>query len=233
MMTGSRFIQHHPCPKCGSKDNLAEYSNSYYCFGCKYYKKKDDIQALRERVQDNSSVDKIGYALDTTDNIPQKAMQWLLKYNITQQEIDDNGICWSNPDMLVLHNSTTYWQSRVFSNITTQKYKSWGQKPILMYGSIDNHKRTVLTEDILSAITVSRVKGIIGIPMLGTSLSKELQNRLQQMKNPVYVWLDRDVSKKSIRMKNHLRSLGLTAKSIITNEDPKAYTKQQTEKILI
>ena len=34
------FIKHEPCPSCGSKDNLARYSdNSAYCFGCDYSEK--------------------------------------------------------------------------------------------------------------------------------------------------------------------------------------------------
>jgi twinkle protein len=34
------FVQHEPCPKCGSKDNLARYSDgSAYCFGCKHVEK--------------------------------------------------------------------------------------------------------------------------------------------------------------------------------------------------
>jgi twinkle protein len=34
------FVQHEPCPKCGSKDNLARYSDgSAYCFGCKAVEK--------------------------------------------------------------------------------------------------------------------------------------------------------------------------------------------------
>ena len=29
------FVGHEPCPTCGSKDNLARYSDgSAYCFGC-------------------------------------------------------------------------------------------------------------------------------------------------------------------------------------------------------
>ena len=33
----SEFIQHEPCPKCGSRDNLARYSDGHaYCFGCEY-----------------------------------------------------------------------------------------------------------------------------------------------------------------------------------------------------
>ena len=30
----SDFIRHSPCPDCGSRDNLAVYTNHTYCFGC-------------------------------------------------------------------------------------------------------------------------------------------------------------------------------------------------------
>jgi twinkle protein len=34
----SKFLNHEPCPKCGSKDNLARYEDGHgYCFGCDYY----------------------------------------------------------------------------------------------------------------------------------------------------------------------------------------------------
>ena len=34
--SGSHFIEHLPCDKCGSKDNNALYSDGHtYCFGCK------------------------------------------------------------------------------------------------------------------------------------------------------------------------------------------------------
>ena len=33
----SEFLQHEPCPKCGSRDNLARYSDGHaYCFGCEH-----------------------------------------------------------------------------------------------------------------------------------------------------------------------------------------------------
>lgn len=38
----SEFVQHEPCPACGSKDNLARYTDGHaYCFGCKYYETGD------------------------------------------------------------------------------------------------------------------------------------------------------------------------------------------------
>mgnify|MGYP003645527512 CR=1 FL=1 len=228
----SQFIRHHPCKACGSKDNLAEYTNSWYCFGCGYYKKKTDLNSLRERVSKGLSNDRVGYPLNSTEKIAPRGRKWLLEYNITDEEIEKYGICWSEPDLLVLYNSRDYWQGRVFSDITTQKYKSWGSKPIVMYGTIKKAVGVVLVEDIISAICVSRVPDIVAIPMFGTSCSRELERHLKKLDIFTYVWLDGDVKKKSIKIKNRLKSLGLLTKSILTNKDPKTYSKEQIEEIL-
>jgi ribosomal protein S27AE len=228
----SQFIRHHPCTECGSKDNLAEYTNSWYCFGCGYYKKKNDLNSLRERLSKSLTSDRVGYPLDTTEKIPPQALKWLLKYNITPEEIANYNIGWHEPDLLVLYNTNSYWQGRVFSDVTTQKYKSWGQKPIVMYGTVMKAVGVVLVEDILSAICVARVPDIIAIPMFGTSCSRELEKHLQKLDIFTYVWLDGDVKKKSIALKNRLKSLGLLTKSILTSKDPKTFTKEEIEELL-
>jgi twinkle protein len=41
-MSESEFLKHEPCPSCGSKDNLARYTDLHgYCFGCGYYEPGD------------------------------------------------------------------------------------------------------------------------------------------------------------------------------------------------
>ena len=47
------FIQHTNCPNCGSRDNLAEYSDGFYCFGCGYKKQKNDINSVRSRLSES------------------------------------------------------------------------------------------------------------------------------------------------------------------------------------
>ena len=38
----SDFVRHEPCPSCGSRDNLARYSDGHaYCFGCDHYEPGD------------------------------------------------------------------------------------------------------------------------------------------------------------------------------------------------
>lgn len=41
--SSSQFLRHEPCPKCGSRNNLARYSDGHaYCFGCEYIEKDGD-----------------------------------------------------------------------------------------------------------------------------------------------------------------------------------------------
>ena len=82
------FIQHTNCPKCGSKDNLAEYSDGFYCFGCGYRKQKNDLNSVRNRLQSQQAMTSDELDISTTNDIPIEPMQWLLQYGITQQDVD-------------------------------------------------------------------------------------------------------------------------------------------------
>lgn len=42
----SEFVRKEPCPSCGSRDNLARYSDGHgYCFGCQYFEHADGTSA--------------------------------------------------------------------------------------------------------------------------------------------------------------------------------------------
>jgi twinkle protein len=59
----SKFIQHEPCPKCGSKDNLARYSDGHaHCFtvGCGHYEKGNGNVVSLERHKQTRSLDMTG-----------------------------------------------------------------------------------------------------------------------------------------------------------------------------
>lgn len=44
----SSLIRHEPCPECGSRDNLARYSDGHgYCFGCGHWEPGDNTQQRR------------------------------------------------------------------------------------------------------------------------------------------------------------------------------------------
>ena len=46
----SEYTHKEPCPNCGSKDNLARYSDGHaWCFGCGHYEHPDGKTEIRER----------------------------------------------------------------------------------------------------------------------------------------------------------------------------------------
>ena len=61
----STFVTHESCPSCGSKDNLARYSDGHaYCFGCGYREKGESEMKLVEEnkvYQSNEQVDDLEY----------------------------------------------------------------------------------------------------------------------------------------------------------------------------
>lgn len=48
----SQFLKHEPCPNCGSKDNLARYTDGHgFCFGCNHYEPADgaELKTTKEK----------------------------------------------------------------------------------------------------------------------------------------------------------------------------------------
>lgn len=219
----SKFIQHTSCPKCGSRDNLAEYDDHVWCFGCKYFKQKNDIHSIRSRLQSGGTMLSDDITLDLTNDIPMKAKQWILKYGITNQEIEQNNIAYNaNSDILILIHTQNYWQGRCFGN-QHQKYLSKGDKPLTIYGNGDT---IVCVEDVLSAIKIARLSpDYCATPLLGSSMSLETTQSLSERFKNIVVWLDRDKAKEAIRISRNLRQRGINTRVVISPEDPKEYTK--------
>lgn len=48
--TDSEFVCKEPCPKCGSRDNLARYTDGHgFCFGCEHYEPADGERPITQR----------------------------------------------------------------------------------------------------------------------------------------------------------------------------------------
>ena len=218
----SKFLRHTNCPRCGSKDNLAEYDDHFWCFGCKYHKLKQDIGSIRARLSEHR--DEILGQIDIpiSEDIPKEGMQWLLKYGILPNEIKDFGIGWNDESqMLVLVKTPDYWQARTFGNHKV-KYMSKGIKPLTFYGYSDN---IVCVEDILSAIKIARLSpNWCAIPLLGSSMSNDCIQRISDFKN-VVIWLDRDKAKDAIKIARNLKQRGINSSVVISPLDPKEYSK--------
>ena len=218
-----KFLRHLPCPKCGSKDNLGEYDDHFFCFGCKYYKPKNDIGSIRKRLEAKEPTDVKRNDIETTEEIPFKAKQWLFQYGIKPNEIKDFGICWNEEhELLVLMRTPEYWQARTFG-VHKVKYLSNGPKPLTFYGYSD---KLVCVEDILSAIKISRLSPEwCALPLLGSHLSENVSERLGRDFKSVVIWLDRDKAKDAIQIAKNLKQRGINSSVVISPNDPKEYSE--------
>ena len=218
-----KFLRHLPCPRCGSKDNLGEYDDHFFCFGCKYYKTKNDIQSIKLRRTQIAKQDLQDTQINTTYDIPTKPMQWLFSYGILPSEIKDFHISWNEEhELLVLMKTPDYWQARCFGNQKV-KYLSKGKKPLTFYGY---SAKLVCVEDILSAIKIARLSPEwCALPLLGSHMSDEVISRLKEDFSTVVIWLDRDKAKDAVMIARNLKQKGINSSVVISPKDPKEYTK--------
>ena len=217
----SSFIRHLPCKSCGSRDNLGEYTDHFWCFGCGFYEEKTDLMSLRERLAGTNYKPVYMESLAFTKHIPKKAMKWLLQNRINLKEIEEYNILWcQDNETLILVHTDEYWQGRHFGNYG-MKYLSKGKKPLTIYGDSDI---IILVEDVLSAIKIARLSPeYCAMPLLGSSLSTEHEEKLRNKFNTIHVWLDRDKAKQGIKISRNLKQKGITSRTIITDLDPKEY----------
>jgi uncharacterized metal-binding protein (TIGR02443 family) len=216
------FIQHTNCPQCGSKDNLAEYSDGFYCFGCGYKKQKNDLNSVRNRLQSQQTMLSDELDIFTTTDIPMKPSQWLLQYGITQQDVINYNIGWnSDHEFLILVNTPSYYQARNFSSYGA-KYVSKGRKPLIFYGNGDI---LLCVEDVLSAIKIAKAnKDVCVTPLLGSVISLELTETILERFKTVRLWLDRDKAIEAVKQARNLKQKGIDSDVIITPKDPKEYS---------
>ena len=226
----SKFLGHIACPKCGSRDNLGEYEDHFWCFGCKYHMRKTDTASLRLRLNRHNTEEQSVMKLSNIKELPRKAMEWLLSYGISQEEIDKYGIEWNvKEEMLVLLQTAKYWQARTF-NSRRPKYLSEGNKPLTIYGQGDT---IVIVEDIISAMKIARLHGdYCACPVLGSSLSYDMENQIVEQYKKSAVWLDRDKAKNALLISRKLKQRGLESKVIVTDDDPKEHSKEEIREYL-
>jgi hypothetical protein len=219
------FIQLTACPACQKRgndtkgDNLAEYSENYYCMACGYYKRKNTLNRVRDLTASNelkSSGVCDGITLNKT--LATEAKKWLLGYGLTEVEMKQFTYDYEN-EVLYLYASDSYRVGRTFAKAASTRYISKGRKPVLTYGTGDF---CVLVEDILSAIKVGRQYA--AIPMLGAKPSDDVVNALKGYES-IVLWGDADKMRENIVVRNKLSErLNKPVKLCFTSLDPKEYS---------
>lgn len=237
----------HPCPVCGSSDGVEYYSNGWYCFACSYNHKSVSSSPV--------NTDKRAYNLDH-NTINLSDVPPLIQQLLYQKYFLDNYDHIVYQDSLRLYNSKTNqtdvygayigfpWydndgqciaiEYKALTNTSGPKNISIGSKTIV-YVYKETEGSTIITEDIISAIRVSKFG--VGIPLRGTSINDIILNKIKDYGPNFIIWLDGDEPgrKAAQKLYRHLKnwvSLDGQIQIIHTDKDPKCYNDNDIKTFL-
>lgn len=250
----SRFQTHEPCPKCGSKDNLARYEGgSGYCFGCGFYEpgtgyrpRKDDADGLQQLASSSGqSKTLVRPPPDDCDfgGYPERVIEWIAKYGLSVRDLIFRDVAWSKKREQLIYqfygegDDLVLWQARNFRDGTTHKDRFFtGGSPADVIATYRSRKKTdaaCLVEDCISGIVVANSGSADGIPCFSAAMSEKKLARIAKLYRKVYVWLDQDKLKESQKIARQLGLMGVTTRVLHTAEDPKCYPLDYIEAKLV
>ena len=247
------------CPECGENTNtnammVSHSSKSYngFCFACDHkpfeMKGKQTLEELTElkRINNESLQPTEGARCelpeDFTEVIPLEGRLWLYSNGITDKLRRQYNIGYSARLRRVVmpvydtEDNLIWFQCRALLKGQKPKYmQPSGDKGSVVFKSTTNKSSgtegtIVVVEDIMSAIRVGELANTISL--LGTKANTNQINTLSRY-STVITWLDSDKAGRN-GSKTIRQAVGLltNTKDIVTELDPKSYSKQQIETIL-
>lgn len=183
MTNDGAYLHKEPCPACGSRDNLARYSDGHgYCFGCNHYEHAQEGQ-VQSDVKAPARADFL--AGEPRD---------LIKRGITEETCRKWGYhayTTSSGAVLQIANYRTADGTLVAQKIRTKdkKFSVRGDgKAMPLYGRHlwrDAGRMIVVTEGEIDALTVSQLQGnkwpVVSLPNGCTSAAKTLRANLEYL----------------------------------------------------
>jgi len=242
----SHVIRKEACPECRSigndksGDNLAVYSDLHcYCYRCGYTTGRKSFTRTEQ-----PQSQRIVLPADVTTELPFEARAWLGQYQLARLDLNRNHIMWSERWSRIIFpyfNETELlaWQGRYIpcgknkvdvNGKAPAKWFSQGKIHEIIHPVQVTKRKAVLVEDIVSAIKVSRHMG--AIPIFGSSVSTKQILRLKTICDILYVWLDKDIQQKAVKLSHTIGLLGIQSRTIITDLDPKLVEHEEIERIL-
>lgn len=251
----SRFIKHGPCSHCGSKDNVAWYSNGTgYCFGCGYLHVMEQESRARLRAGGVSGVQPTEG--DSTDNrklrsppddistlFPPAVVKWFSLLQLTPADLAARNVVWSQQKEQVIFqffgedkHDLILWQARNFREGTAKKDRFFtagvpNEVVAAYYPREGSRKTAVVVEDCPSAIKISKA-GYVGIPAFGAGFSDRKLKRLVSLFDHLVFWLDYDKFKEAQVMVRKAGMLGVHSCMNTTLEDPKYFNVEMIQEMV-
>lgn len=178
---------------------------------------------------------------DFSEDLPKNALQWFYKYGLFKEDITRFHFGFSakyNRIILPVFTDETlvYYQSRSLDKPTKEnpKYinvRQSGAKNVFFRNfSFTEKPELVVVEDILSAVKVGKVTN--SVSLLGSYMPDSFYDLCDDF-NKIWIWLDRDKLRSSIKYANKLRlKTGKQVKVVVMDKDPKEYSVEEVEKII-
>lgn len=177
---------------------------------------------------------------DFTTEIPDTPYKWVSQF-LSATELIEHIVGWSeelqrlifpiySPDQKY---HLLFWTGRYFGSVkTAPKYYTMGERSKVLHiiPSEVISEKLVLTEDIVSAIKVSRQCS--AMPLFGTNMPLEHATTLSKRFSELVVWLDPDMKATSIKQALKLEPWFERTRCIFSEKDPKAHTDQEIGKYL-
>lgn len=244
--TEATFVKHESCPACGSRDNLGRYTDGHaWCFGCGYYEaaKATEAPIVTQRKEAETAryqhrTGQILLPFDSSFTIGGEALSWLAEFGITRKEIVEHDLKWSAHKHGLIFpiydgNTLIGYTMRHFHHLSAYRWTKEGNfADILDIRGLTTEEDSgiLVVEDIVSAIKCSR--HIPTLCLYGTHVNEILLQRLKNLTQKVFLWLDPDATRKAVGIANRCTEHGLRVKVIGTARDPKEETDMEILKQL-
>jgi len=237
------YVKHEPCPQCGSRDNLAVYTDHSYCFGCGYI---EFFNYHNRRINGTKDTDQkiVSLPEDITTTIPAVADSWIRKYDLTLAELHANRVVWSEYRQLLIFpyfddkGHLWGWQGRYFGK--EEKHPKWTGKgnfkeQIKVYHPLTGFIKNgiiLLEEDIISTIKTSRIYNSTCIYGSYIDINKYIKIYKEYKPKQFIIWLDKDKEKESRLFSLQFNKLSIPCSVISTDLDPKEYSNEQIKEFV-
>jgi twinkle protein len=182
---GSSFVRKEPCPSCGSRDNLARYSDGHaYCFGCGRYEKGDDVQTtddLEEQAPDSSWAKLFGSVVPIESRCLRADTCEKWGYEVGEDEKGKLHIAnhYNRHGQLIGQKIRKAGKQFSVRGVLAPLYGMWLWQP--------GGKMLVVTEGEIDALSVSQAQGnkwpVCSIPNGAQGAAKCFQNALEYLES--------------------------------------------------
>lgn len=180
----STCIAHEPCPECGSRDNLARYSDGHgFCFGCGYYEKADEMK-------EPDSINPFKDDAEITEEFIQGEFKALTKRGIHEDTIRKFNYKTARHNSKPCHVANYYEGSKLVGQKLRYADKTFqwvgSAKKAGLFGQNlwrEGGKLIVVTEGELDALSMSQVQGnkwpVVSVKNGAQGAKKDIQRSLE------------------------------------------------------